>query len=191
MCSCFCLKKIATILLMSLLAFNWFGYKLVINYLQNKADRQLESRIDINDYNESQLIEIRVALDMPYQTDRPDFERHYGEISINGKIYTYVKRKVVDGYLILKCLPNTAKQNIKNADDRMFKANNGLDQEHNGKNDAPLNKINKNIFSVYDDYSYGYPIDPLCAATKQFLFSELSSFHSVHLPVAEQPPETI
>jgi len=183
-------RKIAAILLLCLLLFNWYGYRFVTNYLQHKADRQLESRIDLNDYNESQLVEIKVALDMPYQNNQSDFERHYGEIEINGKMYTYVKRKIEDGYLILKCIPNTAKQNLKNADNDMFNANNGLDQDHNGsKNSSPLNSITKSIFSDYDDYSFKYNLNDFSASQKQFLLFGTSLFNSITLPVSEQPPE--
>jgi hypothetical protein len=173
-----------------LLLFNWYGYRFVTNYLQKKADRQLEGRIDVNDYDESQLIEIRVALDMPYQTNQSTYERHYGEMEINGKIYTYVKRKVEDGYLVLKCIPNTAKQDLKNADNILFTANNGLDQEHNNdKNNSPLNNLFKSIFSDYDDCLQNYNLSLLSAHSRQTLDTETSFFKSVSLPVSEQPPE--
>src|SRR5439155_4988660 len=61
------LRKIASILLICLLLFNWYGYRFVTNYLQKKADSQLEARLDVNDYDESQLIEIRIELNIPYQ----------------------------------------------------------------------------------------------------------------------------
>jgi hypothetical protein len=47
-----------------------------------------------NDYDESQLIEIRIALDIPTKIAPTGFERHYGEIQFNGQIYAFVKRKV-------------------------------------------------------------------------------------------------
>jgi len=184
-------RKIAAILLICLLLFNWYGYRFVTNYLQKKADRQLENRIDIKDYNESQLIEIKVALNMPYQNNSSGFERHYGEIEINGKIYSYVKRKIEDGYLILKCIPNTAKQDIKNADNILFTANNGLDQEHNGKSNSPLNHVFKSIFGDYDNYSLSYNFKILVDLHKKSLHSKPSFLNSITLPVSEQPPEAI
>jgi len=183
-------KKVAAILLICLLMFNWYGYRFVTNYLQQKADRQLEARIDLNNYDESQLIEIRVALDMPYQNDQSNFERHYGEININGKIYTYVKRKVENGYLVLKCISNTAKQDIRTADNILFNANNGLDQEHSGsKNNSPLNSVAKNILSDYDDYSFHINLTSFSLSQKQLQFLGDVSFNSITLPVSEQPPE--
>jgi hypothetical protein len=189
--ACF-VKKIAAILLICLLLFNWYGYRFVTNYLQQNADRQLESRIDLNQYNESQLIEIKVALDMPYQNNQSDFERHYGEIEINGNIYTYVKRKIEDGNLILKCIPNTVKQDIKTADNILFNVNNGLDQEHSGsKNNSPLNNVTKSIFGDYDDYAFKINLKTCSASQKEFLLSGTSFFNSITLPVSEQPPEVM
>lgn len=185
------MRKTAAISLICLLLFNWYGYRFVTNYLQKKADRQLEGRIDVNDYNESQLIEIRVALDMPYQTNQSDYERHYGEIEINGNIYTYVKRKVEDGYLVLKCIPNTAKQDIRNADNILFTANNGLDQEHNNdKSNSPLNNLFKSIFSDYDDCLQNYNLKVLADKDNKPLNIITCFFNSITLPVSEQPPES-
>ena len=187
-----CLKKVFAILLICLLLFNWYGFRFVINYLQQKADRQLESRIDVNDYDESQLIEVRVAIDMPYQVEQSSYERHYGEMVINGKIYTYVKRKVENGYLVLKCLPNTEKQNIKNAGNVLFNVNNGLDQEHNGsKNNSPLNNLAKTVFSDYDDQLQQYNLNLLQVYSRTLLDTRTLSFNSVTLPVSEQPPESL
>jgi len=169
--------------------FNWYGYRFVTNYLQKKADRQLEARIDVNDYDESQLIEIKVALNMPYQNNWSDFERHYGEIELNGKIYTYVKRKVENGNLILKCIPNKVKQDIKNADNILFTANNGLDQEHNGKTNSPLNNVVKTFFTDYDDDFLNYNLKPLQDVCKNPSHPGASFFNSIPLPVSEQPPE--
>ena len=189
LCSLLFVRKIAAISLICLLVFNWYGYRFVTNYFQKKADTQLEAKIDVNDYDESQLIEIRVALDMPYQVSSSEFERHYGEIELDGKIYAYVKRKIENGYLVLKCIPNTVKQNIKNADNILFTANNGLDQEHNGKSNSPLSNVFKSIFSDYDDYSQNYNLKNVEDNNQKPLHTGTSFLHSVCLPVAEQPPE--
>jgi len=185
------LRKIAAILLICLLLFNWYGYRFVTRYLQKKADHQLEARLDVNDYAESQLIEIRVPLNMPYQNNWAEFERHYGEIEISGKIYTYVKRKIEDGNLILKCIPNTVKQNLKNADNVLFTANNGLDQaQNNNKGNSPLTNIFKTIFSDYDNYSLNCNVKPVADLQSGSWQQGDFSVNSAFLPVAEQPPET-
>lgn len=184
------MKKIAAILLISLLLFNWYGYRFVISYLQQKADGQLEARLDVNDYNEAELLEIRIPLNMPYQTNS-SFERHYGEITLDGKVYTYVKRKVEDGYLVLKCIPNNVKQEIKNVSNVLFTINNGLDQEHNGKNNSPLTNIFKNIAADFDDDFFNCNLNPLPDITGNSLHKGSSFFKSISLPVSEQPPEVV
>ena len=183
------LRKIAAILLICLLLFNWYGYRFVTNYLQKKADTQLEARLDVNDYDESQLIELRVELNIPYQYSWSNFERHSGEIELNGKIYAYVKRKIEDGYLVLKCIPNDVKQEIEKADNILFTVNNGLDQEHNGKNNSPLNSIYKSFFSDYDSDFSNYYLNALQDISNRSLPAVSSLFNSIYLPVSEQPPE--
>jgi hypothetical protein len=80
------LKKIAAILLILILFFNWYGYRIVTSILSQHADKRLEVRLDNNQYDESQLIELKVALNMPYQNDQADFERHYGKSKLTGSI---------------------------------------------------------------------------------------------------------
>jgi hypothetical protein len=46
---------------------------------------------------------------MPYITTWADYERVDGEIQINGAFYKYVKRKVCNDTLYLKCIPHTGK----------------------------------------------------------------------------------
>ncbi|MFT3937072.1 MAG: hypothetical protein QM726_25825 [Chitinophagaceae bacterium] len=127
------LKKIASILLLGILLFNWCGYRWVINIMQQNADNKLEARLDKHDYEESQLLEIKVPLNMPYQTDWADFERVNGEIEVNGIHYKYVKRKIQDGQLVLKCIPNQTKQQLETAKKDFFKITNDIQQDNGAK----------------------------------------------------------
>ena len=171
-----------------LLLFNWFGYRLVVNYLQQKADRQLEARIDLKDYDESQLIEMRVDLNLPYQTTRADFERYYGEIEINGKYYTYVKRKIEDGQLILKCLPNTNKEILKSNEATLFKATHGIDQD-NSKVPAPFVKIIKSMLDDYLANKTSFQLQALNVLHKTSLSVTTSSLLHGFKTTSEQPPD--
>ena len=97
--------------------------------MQRKADLQLEAKLDKNEYIESQLIVISVPINLPYQTDWVSFERCDGEIEVNGLHYKYVKRKIENGNLILKCIPNDAKERLEAAKNDIFKINNDLEQD--------------------------------------------------------------
>ena len=45
-----------------------FGYRLVVDYMQQKLNDQLEARLDNNVYDESQLVELKIPMHLPYQT---------------------------------------------------------------------------------------------------------------------------
>jgi hypothetical protein len=182
-------KRTAAILLIIILFFNWYGYKLVTAFLQKKADHHLEARLDNNDYDESQLIEIRVALDMPYQTSQSEFERHYGEIEIDGKSYTYVKRKIEDGYLVLKCIYNNSRDNIKSAGNDFYKMANGLDQNQSDKKQGNNSSVAKNFWSEYDDHSNSFAINSLDNLSGIAFRTDPSSLYNTWQSTPKQPPK--
>jgi len=62
-------KRITAILLSALLFFNWYGYRFITDYAQYKASIQLEKELDNNNYDASQLIELRIPLNLPYYND--------------------------------------------------------------------------------------------------------------------------
>ncbi len=144
------MRKTAAILLTLILLFNLCGYRMVIDLMQQKADNKLEAQLDNSDYDESQLIEIRVPMNMPYQQRYTEFERHYGEIEIDGKSYTYVKRKIEGDMLILKCIANQSKQEAKIIKNDLAKANSNADMDHSGKN-SQQKSFAKNLLGEYDD----------------------------------------
>lgn len=184
------MKKIASILLLILLVFNWCGYRFLFNWVQEKADAQLEAKLDKNEYHEDDLIEISVPLNLPYQTDWADFERVDGEIEIDGIHYKYVKRKVQQGQLVLKCIPNRSKHQMLNARDAFFQLVNDLQQEQPEKKSNSQKGIAKLNISDYEEH-----------ATHQFDYSAISLvvkyqgsphvyFNSINFHnTPEQPPE--
>lgn len=139
-------------MLLGLLLFNWCGYRWVINLVQQNADTRLEAKLDRNEYDESQLIEIKVPVNLPYQTNWAAFERYDGEIEVNGVHYKYVKRKMEDGQLVLKCIPNQTKQRLESAKDDLFKITNDLQQDNAAKKSgAPATTLVKNVLGDYDN----------------------------------------
>ena len=183
------MKKLAAILLIVILFFNWYGYRIVTNMLAKDADKQLEVQLDNNDYDESQLIEVRVALNVPYQNDQSDFERHYGEMEVDGKYYTYVKRKVENGFLVLKCIPNDSKQKIKEAGDDFFKMANGLDQDQPDKKQNNSTNLAKNFWSEYDGQETNFTIDIFSNLIRKQFANNSSFLYNICQVTPGQPPE--
>lgn len=119
------MKKTAAILLLILFLFNYAGYRIVIGTLRQHSAQKLEALIDQDDYREEELIEIRVAMNMPYQQRYTEYERHYGQVSVEGREYTYVKRKVEGDILVLKCLPDKKGTRLNQISEEITKANSG------------------------------------------------------------------
>jgi hypothetical protein len=148
------LKKAATIFLVSLMLFNMVGYRFVFAVLDNMETQKLDAKLDAGDYAEENLVEIRVPLNMPYQNRVTEFERHYGEISIEGKAYTYVKMRIDKDMLVLKCIANSGKDQLKNTTNNLAKANSSQDMENTGKKHS--SSFSKNVISDYDNTNQFY-----------------------------------
>ena len=132
--------------------FNLGGYRWVMNLMEKKADARLEARLDNNEYEEANLLEIKVPLELPYQTDWKDFERCDGTIEFNNVHYKYVKRKIEGGYMILKCIPNETRQELTNARDHFFQLVNDLEQTKPAKkSNSSLPAGIKIALSDYDE----------------------------------------
>jgi hypothetical protein len=183
------LRKIVSALLILIFLFNLFGYQLVTNYMQRKADTQLESRLDNNRYEESQLIEIKVPLNLPYQTSWSAFERYDGEVEMNGILYKYVKRKLANDTLILLCIPNQQKMDLQTARDDFFKNTNGLSQNNSKKSGNSNTGSCKKLMSEYDGIAY---IPHINSSRYQQVFStNYLAGNLVNTPhlFPEQPPD--
>ena len=112
--------------------------------MEHKADSMLEVKLDNNHYEESQLIELKIPIDLPYQSTWASFERFDGEIEMNGTLYKYVKRKLVNDTLVLLCIPNHQKMELQTARNDFFKNTNDLSQNNSKKsvsNTATFKKL--------------------------------------------------
>jgi hypothetical protein len=126
-----------------------------MNWMQHRADSKLEARLDSNDYNEASLIEIKVSLDLPYQNDWKDFERYDGEVTVNGQHYKYVKRKVQDGMMVLKCIPNESRHRIESARDCFFQLANDLQNSTGSKkSDSSKSSLVKNNITECEEFAF-------------------------------------
>ena len=148
------LKKLAAIFLLSLMLFNIVGYRFVFTLLDNAAAKKQDAKIDAGYYNEANLVEISIPLNMPYQNRVTEFERHYGEITVDGVVYTYVKMKVDHNLLILKCIADVNRQQIKNNENSLAKANSSQDMDNNGKKQPTT--FSKNVLTDYDNKNQSF-----------------------------------
>jgi hypothetical protein len=145
------LKKIIAICFAGILLFSTGGYHPFISLLQQKADRHLESLLDEEVYDESRLIEIRVPLNMPYQQRYTGYERHYGNIEVEGQSYTYVKKKIDGDVVIFQCIPNVSRQQLKDMRYDLTRANSNMASTEQGPEKQSQPTLIKNSLTDFDD----------------------------------------
>ena len=177
-------------MLSALLCFNWYGYRILTAYLQYQASLELEVRLDNNDYDNAQLIELRIPLNLPYHNDWNYYERYDGEIEFRGIHYKYVKRTIEKGELVLLCLPDKTTQRLQSAKDAFFKLVNDLQQEKNGKTPNPgKSAVQKNFFSDYQQEKNNWTIKMQEADTAECNDTKYYLLSTGNILQPEQPPE--
>jgi hypothetical protein len=182
-------KKTAAILLLGILAFNWVGYRLLSTWLESNANTALNSRIDAENYDASELISIKVANNLPYANAKA-FERISGQIEIAGIQYNYVKIRVTNDSLELLCIPNHDATKAKESKDDFFKRVNDLQQNNQGKESNSHPGATKNFspdtYTMNDLVLLQHPT----METGTDLFGNYSFLIPFSFtPTAEQPPE--
>jgi hypothetical protein len=90
---------------------------LLFKYLREASGDRQEKRIDHHKYQDADLVEIKIKLNLPYMTSSSDYEKLVGEIKIKGSHYSYVKRKVSQDTLFLLCLPDQQKDRLQSSED--------------------------------------------------------------------------
>ncbi len=176
---------------MGILFFNWYGYQLLSSYWQNRSDRRLEASFDKDNFDDSQLISLKIPLTtLSYYSGSTSFERVDGQIDIHGVHYKYVKRRIFQDSLELLCIPNMAAMKLQTAKNDFFRQVNDLQQQSQGKksNAHPVKDNSK-------DYcpSTGAIVADAWAATaapSTGLYAP-SRLPSRYAPIAENPPEQL
>jgi hypothetical protein len=185
------LKRFAAIQLLLLLLFNLFGYRIFFDAAQRASDAKMEAVLDKNEYNESELITIRIPVSLPYFFSRSDkFERVNGEINMGGKIYKYVKRRMYNGEITILCLPDHAKTSLETARNDFFKNTNDLAQNPgNNKASHPKLDFSKMMNSIYDCNTCHHTVCLNVTLLKSVFFEPSFKLSSAFRLTPEQPPE--
>jgi hypothetical protein len=146
------LRKIATILLLGILLFNWIGYRLYSSYVENETSRQFEAQLDINKYNEQELISVKIPeTHLSEYTNSKSFQRVDGQVEIKGIVYSFVKQRLYNDTLEFLCVPNHSLTNIQKANNDYFKLVNDL--QHSGQNKKADSHSNSSKSFSADYYS--------------------------------------
>lgn len=147
--------------------------------MQKIADQKLVANLDNNAYDNSQLMELKVPLNLPYTNSNVEYVRCDGEISINGLLYKYVKRKIADDTLYLMCIPNRQVMHIENVKNDFFEMVNDLGLNKHSNKSSDSKNISKNQQSDYDQYAFSITI-----------VSQSNCYHSLWFTTKSENPIT-
>jgi hypothetical protein len=181
------LRKLTTILLACLLAFNWFGYRLLDYALDNKNNAALQKKLDKQEYDPRDLVEVRIPLNMPYISDWKNFESYEGDAIINGDHYRYVKRKLCGNELILLCIPNRTSDALQKAGNDFFKQVNDLPTgDKKSKNPA------KPVKTFWPEYTFAESAPALRLIASDDCMNSFYQFQlpSINLSLPGEPPNS-
>jgi len=95
------LKRVISISFLSIFLFTVIGYYAVYLGLRSQANNALKQKLDAELYDESEMLSMRIPLNLPYQSDWASFERVDGDFEQNGVFYNLVKQKVERDTLIV------------------------------------------------------------------------------------------
>jgi hypothetical protein len=98
------LKRTVSILLLVVFLFNVGGYYLVYLGLHHRSDRLLSKKIEADDYNESETIELKIPVTLPYPIQQNGFERVDGRFEHNGNFYKLIKQKLENDTVYIVCI---------------------------------------------------------------------------------------
>jgi hypothetical protein len=186
------LKRLAAILLVGILFFNWYGYQLLYNYWQDRAERRLEANFDRNEYDGSALISFKVPLtSLAYFNNSTGYERVNGQIDIGGVRYQYVKRRIFGDSLEVLCIPNLTSMKLRTASNDFFRQVNDLQQQNQGKKNTnhPVKDNSKDYRPAAS--TFAVPGAVAIAETKGASLYAPSRLPSIYNPTAENPPEQL
>lgn len=186
------MKKIASILLLGILLFNWGGYRLVTAYLETRADARLEATLDQNQYNESDLVSIKVPADLSDYASTGVYERVTGEVVVKGVSYTYVKRRLYNNSIEFLCIPNVGKTSVQNAGKDFYRLANDVATANNSKKSTGNNHSHLTKFSVQDfaddhhSFAWQFRDADLSATWNRMNFAKVKSDYLSRL---DRPPQ--
>jgi hypothetical protein len=172
---------------LSVLLYNSIGFRMMISYLESKANTELEAALDDSLYDDSQLLCIKIPVTyLPYYNNSKQFERVNGQIEIKGIEYKYVKRRIFNDSLEMICIPNQSAMTLKKAENEFLKFVNDLQPEKkSGHHSGNLKNSSTDSYMSHD-------LPKLCELPFKIINSNsfyATSLRSAHVFRHEQPPE--
>ena len=183
------MRKIATILLLSIFTFNIIGYQLLYNFFSQQSDTALELALDQDQYNENDLISIKQPTNLPYYSNSKTFSRIDGEVEIDGTTYKYVKCRIYNDSLEMLCIPHVAKMKIQQSKQDYAKVAYDFQQNEKEKKDGATTKSFQKQLSEYEDLQIEITTNIYSILNSKFAALNISFQNKHSFNTVEQPPD--
>ena len=128
--------------------FNLGGYGLFFKFMIDRSDSKIVDRINRNHYHNSELVEVKIPVDLPTLQDWTEYELISGQVQFKNNKYNYAQIKMTRDTLYLLVVPNHDRTKLVNANIIFAKQVNDIPV--NKKSHLPL--IKKSISET--EYNY-------------------------------------
>lgn len=180
------LKPLLSIFLLLVLLFNFYGYRLVFDYMENRDAVAVDAKLDQQDFNDDELVSIKTALQLPYYTPSQDFERVYGSVEVDGVVYNYVKRRVFNDSLELLCLPDYSRAEMTSEKNKFFKLSiGGSSSQH--KSTAIQKIVLPEFFQTFNFFV----LQPYSCVARRLAVTAANPLPEGYSLRAKQPPRSM
>lgn len=126
-------------MLLAVFLFNVGGYYIVFWGLRYQANQQLKARLDANQYNAEETIELKIPVAIPYLLEQKEYERTQGKIEYNGEFYTLIKQRHHQDTLYVVCIKDGHEKRLVDTMNSYVKLSNDIP----GANNKALNLLSK------------------------------------------------
>jgi hypothetical protein len=182
------MKKIISILLLGVFAFNLGGYYLAFKALQVSAHQDMIERINNEEYNEDLTVELKIHLALPYATSpTSEFKRVNGRFEYQGDVYKLVKQKHENDTLYIICIKDhMEKRLITEFKDYAQKAQDTPGSTSKKESGNSTKQIIKDYFSNSTQIPNGH----WGATSIDYIFSQSAKQTALMRDVPTPPPQS-
>jgi hypothetical protein len=166
--------------------FNSGGYDLFFQYLIYRSDAKVFDKINNNHYKRSDLIEVKIPVDMPTQQDWNVYQPISGQVAVKGAKYDYAEIKITHDTLYLRVIPNPELTKLVKANVLYGKLVNDLPTSNTKHSN---NTLTKKSLSESEYLTFNYAHSPGLMFKKLCHTLITSDVLNPALEVGGQPPE--
>lgn len=109
------MRKLLSYVFIFLMFLNIMGYYWILAGMHYNSTQSLERKLSSDNYEETETVEIKIPISLPYVADNADFERTEGQFEYNGEYYHLVKQQYSNDTLRMICVKNHDSKQISQA----------------------------------------------------------------------------